>query len=376
MRYRRFGKTEMMLSVFSFGTMRYLASEANAIDTTFKAVELGINHLETAKGYGKSEQFIGAAFKAGLSKQRDRLYVTTKIPPTKDADSMRRSIEQSLQKMNLDYIDNFDIHGINTSEHLEMVRKSKNGCMQAVQEAIDQKIIRHVGFSTHGSLEVILASIDTDLFASVNLHYYYFNQRNAAAVQLAHEKDMGVFIISPSDKGGMLYTPPQKLEELCHPYTPIQFNDRWLLSDPRVHTLSLGAADPTEFEPHRAAWDIDAPLSDLEQSILQRLDNQYLELGKDRCSQCYKCLPCPENINIPEVLRLRNLSIAFDLEEFGKYRYKMFENAGHWFPGAKASKCTDCGDCLPRCPEQLDIPQLLRDSHKRLQGSEGKRLWD
>jgi uncharacterized protein len=375
MRYRRFGKTEMLLSVFSFGTMRYLQSEKNAVATTFKAVELGINHIETAKGYGKSEQFIGAAFRAGLHKQRDRLYVTTKIPPTQDADTMSRYIEESLQKMNLDYIDNFDLHGINTWEHLEMVQRP-NGCMQAVQKAIDQKIIRHVGFSTHAPLETILATINTDLFESINLHYYYFNQRNQPAVQLAHEKDMGVFIISPSDKGGMLYNPSERLQKLCHPYTPVELNDRFLLADPRVHTLSLGAANPQEFESHRLAWDCDEPLSDLELSLLAKLDRQYDQLGSDRCSQCFECLPCPENINIPEVLRLRNMAIAFDMQEFGKYRYKMFENAGHWFPGSKAIKCTDCGDCLPRCPEKLDIPALLRDTHQRLYTQEGKRLWE
>ncbi|AFY73627.1 putative oxidoreductase of aldo/keto reductase family [Synechococcus sp. PCC 7502] len=375
MRDRRFGKTEMNLSVFSFGTMRYLESEANAVATTFKAVELGINHLETAKGYGKSEVYIGAAFKAGLKQQRERLIVTTKIPPTKDAGTMRQFIKESLQKLQLDYIDNFDIHGINTWEHIEMV-KQPNGCMQAVREAMQAGLIRHVGFSTHGSLEVIMGAIATDLFESVNLHYYYFNQRNAPAIALAHQKDMGVFIISPSDKGGMLYDPPAKLQQLCHPYTPVELNARFLLADPRIHTLSLGAANPQEFDSHKRVWDNDQPLSELEQSLLKNLDTQYLALGSDRCSQCYACLPCPENINIPEVLRLRNLAIAFDMEEFGKYRYKMFENAGHWFPGAKANKCNDCSDCLPRCPENLNIPDLLRDTHNRLHTQDGKRLWE
>jgi uncharacterized protein len=372
---RRFGKTELELSVFSFGTMRYLESEENAIATTFKAVELGINHIETAKGYGKSEQFIGAAFRAGLARARDRLIVTTKIPPTKDAATMRDLIRQSLQKMQIDYIDNFDIHGINTWEHIDLV-KQPDGCMQAVREAIAAGLIRHVGFSTHGTLEVILAAIATDLFESVNLHYYYFNQRNAAAVALAHAKDMGVFIISPSDKGGMLYNPSDKLKELCHPYTPVELNDRFLLADPRVHTLSLGAANPEEFEAHRQIWDRGEALTELEQTLLQKLDRQYLTLGSDRCSQCFACLPCPENIQIPEALRLRNLAIAFEMEEFSKYRYRMFENGGHWFPGMKGNKCTDCGDCLPRCPEQLDIPKLLRDAHSRLYSQEGKRLWE
>ena len=375
MRYRRFGKTEMLLSVFSLGAMRYLESAANVEKTIWHALEVGINHIETAQGYGKSEEFIGQAMRNGLSKQRDRFYLTTKISPTKDADSMRREIEQSLKKLNVDYIDNFDIHGINLYEHLDLV-KDANGCMKAVREAVDQKLIRHVGFSTHAPLEVILDTIRTDLFESINLHYYYFNQRNAPAVQLAHEHDMGVFIISPSDKGGMLYNPSEELAGVSYPFTALYMCDRFLLSDPRVHTLSLGAANPAEVDSHQDAWDNDEPMSELESAVLDCINRRYTLLGDDLCSQCYQCLPCPEDINIPEVLRLRNLAIGFDMQEFGKYRYKMFENAGHWFPGSKAIRCTDCGDCLPRCPENLDIPKLLRDTHDRLHGEDGKRLWE
>lgn len=375
MRYRRFGKTEMLLSVFSLGAMRYMESAENAHKTISRALEVGINHIETAQGYGKSEEFIGKAMRNGLSKQRDRFYLTTKISPTKDADSMRRQIEQSLKKLNVDYIDNFDIHGLNLQEHLDLVT-DPHGCMKAVREAIDQKMIGHVGFSTHAPLDVILATINTDLFESINLHYYYFNQRNAAAVQLAHQKDMGVFIISPSDKGGMLYSPSEELASVSYPFAALYICDRFLLSDPRVHTLSLGAANPAEIDSHQDAWDNDEPMSELELAVLNCMNHRYTLLESDRCSQCYECLPCPEDINIPEVLRLRNLAVSFDMVEFGKYRYKMFENAGHWFPGSKAIRCTDCGDCLPRCPENLDIPKLLRDTHDRLQGEEGKRLWE
>jgi predicted aldo/keto reductase-like oxidoreductase len=111
--------------------------------------------------------------------------------------------------------------------------------------------------------------------------------------------------------------------------------------------------------------------------IFERLEKQETEtLGSDRCRQCYQCLPCPEAINIPEVLRLRNLAIAYNMKEFGQYRYQMFENAGHWFPGKKGNRCTECGDCLPRCPEKLEIPKLLKDSHQRLNGSPRRRLWE
>jgi len=376
MQYRRFGKTNLQLSIFSLGTMRYLSSPQNVLETIEKALSLGINHLETARGYGKSEVYMGEAFKQGLSLPRNQLHVMTKIPPLADANTMRQYINESLTRLNLEYLDCLAIHGINTPEHLQWVQ-AKNGCMLAVEEAVKDGRIKHIGFSTHGPLEIILAAINTDLFEFINLHYYYFFQRHAPAVELAAQKDMGVFIISPADKGGMLYTPSQTLTELCEPTTPLELNYRFLLSDRRVTTMSVGPANPEELvEPLKVA-DHSHELTPTEISVLEKLANhQNTVLATDKCSQCYACLPCPENINIPEVLRLRNLTVAYDMIDYGKYRYSMFENGGHWYPGRKASHCTECGDCLPRCPENLDIPKLLQDTHQRLQGASGKRLWD
>jgi predicted aldo/keto reductase-like oxidoreductase len=376
MQYRRFGKTNLKLSVFSLGTMRYLASVENVWQTLQQAVAFGINHIETARGYGKSEEYLGEALAVGLSVPRTSLHITTKIPPTADAQTMRRYINESLERLKLDYIDCLGIHGLNTWTHLDWV-KAKNGCMQAVQEAVADGRVRHVGFSTHGSLELIQAAINTDLFEFVNLHYYYFFQRNTAAIQQAFEKDMGIFIISPADKGGRLYTPPQLLKDLCQPFSPLELNYRFLLSDRRITTLSVGPATPDELTEPLKIVDCNQELTPQEITAFQRLESQQkIALGVDKCSQCYDCLPCPENINIPEILRLRNLSVAYDMTDFGQYRYRMFENAGHWFPGMKANRCTECGDCLPRCPENLDIPALLQDTHKRLNGASGRRLWE
>lgn len=373
MRYRRFGKTGLQIPVFTFGAMRIPGvPEDDAIRTIIRAVELGVNHLETARGYGSSEELLGKALK---HLDRDDVIITTKIGPTDTADEMRRCIDESLQRMGIDCIDNFDIHGINTPETLDKSVRP-GGCMATVRQAQDEGIIGHVGFSTHAPVEVILDTLNTGEFESVNLHYYYFNQRNRPAVLRAHELDMGVLIISPTDKGGQLFNPPQKLRELTAPYTPLQANHRWLLAQPEVTTLTLGAAYPHEFDEHLVVAESDGPLTESERAIFDRLDRQFEVLGADYCDQCHLCLPCPEDINIPEALRLRNMAAAFDMVEFGRYRYTMFENAGDWYPGMQADKCTRCGDCLPRCPRELDIPRLLFQTHDALAGEQGHRMWE
>lgn len=375
MHYRRFGRTNLMLSVFSLGTMRYLESQANAIATIQAAIDHGINHIETAQGYGQSEAFLGAALSRGLN--RDQLYITTKIPPTPDAATMTRAIEHSLTRLHTDYIDNLAIHGLNTAEHLAWVMSSEpTGCMAALADAVRSGKVRNLGFSSHGSRETIAAAMQIEAFSFVNLHYYLFFQRHAPLLDLARSRDLGLLIISPVDKGGQLHRPPQTLVDRCAPLSPLGLNYRFLLSDPRITTLSLGAANPEELATPLPWSEVTEPLTAEECVILQKLDRAEREaLGADRCAQCYACLPCPEAIHIPEVLRLRNLAIGHEMTSFGQYRYRMFENAGHWFPGRRGHRCTDCGDCLPRCPEQLDIPRLLRDTHDRLNTDRRRRLW-
>jgi uncharacterized protein len=348
--------------------MRCLSSPQVFYQTVQRAIELGINHLETAPSYGRSEEYLGLALQRGIP--RESIYLTTKVLP--DSESVVAEIMASGQRLQTNYIDCVAIHGINTPEHLT---RSIEYVVPELQKLVSQGVIGHIGFSTHGSLDLVLQAIQTGLFEFVNLHYYYFFQRLAPAIAAAQAQDMGVFIISPGDKGGQLFTPPAKLVELCHPYQPLGLTYRWLLQDARVTTLSVGAAVPAELDlpvgVTAEAWSVE------ESAVIDRLQSHLLtELDTDFCSQCHACLPCPEDINIPEILRLRNLAVAYEMVDYGKYRYRMLENAGHWFPGQRGHRCTECGDCLPRCPQQLQIPNLLFDAGDRLESGQGRRLWD
>jgi len=390
MQYRRFGRTELQIPVFSCGGMRYQFkwkdmpawlipkdNQRNLEVTIRRSIEVGINHIETARGYGTSEMQLGKI----LPKfPRDQLIVQTKVSPKPDPKEFRRQFEQSLKFLNLDYVDLLGVHGINTPQLLhDSIRPG--GCMDVARQLQAQGKVRFIGFSTHGATDLIIKTIETDQFDYVNLHWYYINQFNWAAIEAATRHDMGVFIISPSDKGGMLYKPPQRLIELCQPLSPMVFNGLFCLSHSQVHTLSLGASRPSDFDEHLKAVKLLDQVDEILPPIVARLEAAAIaRLGEDWFKTWHIGLPSheetPGGVNIPVILWLRNLAIAYDMVEYAKMRYNLLTNAGHWFPGAKADqiKKNNLQACLHQSPHADTIPILLEDADQRLGGATVKRL--
>jgi predicted aldo/keto reductase-like oxidoreductase len=375
MEYRRFGKTNKNLSVITLGGMRFKHgwddprheipddTLQQCKETVEQALAHGINHIETAWGYNKSETVYGIVLNDVLKIDRPSYYLMTKGNPA-TAKETRELVEKQLKTLKTDYFDFYAWHGMNNLEMYESAC-AKGGPVEELLKMKEEGIIKHVGFSTHAPLEVIIKAIETDLFEFVNLHYYYFFQRNKGAINLAQTKDMGVFIISPNDKGGQLFNPPQKLKDLTAPLSPLQWNARFCLSNPSVHTLTFGLPVTASYADLDGIFPASIPLSANDAKIKHTLDGQEL-LDPYSGFDGYSMLNDPSGINIPEVLRFRKLLNCYDMKGFGQYRYNMFKENDSWFPGAFPTEENLKKVDTRKCPDHIPIIDMLRETHAAL----------
>lgn len=381
MEYRRFGKTEKHLSAITLGGMRFkhgwdeprdiipnktFEECLNAVKLAFDA---GINHIETAWGYKKSETVYGKVLNEELFVPRNSYYLMTKGSPA-TADATYEMVENQLRALQTDYFDFYGWHGINTNDILQQTCKT-GGPIEALLKLKEEGVIKHVGFSTHGPTNTIVEAIETGLFEFMNLHYYYFNQHNYKAVQAAQENDLGVFIISPNDKGGQLFKAPQKVKNATAPLSPIQWNSRFCLQNPAIHTLSFGITEPKHFEEMKGIFSKPSIWNKTDQQIKEKLDS----FVKDDIYAEYEgfnLLDDPSGINIQEVLRLRKLWKCYDMKSYGKYRYKVFLEKSHWYPGQLPTSENLAKIDSSKIPANIPLKKMLAETHKELHLQEFK----
>jgi predicted aldo/keto reductase-like oxidoreductase len=234
-----FGATGLQMPIATLGTMRFQQEwgprianmnmvgadvQDNLVRILKTAIlDYGMNHIETARAYGSSEMQLGVALKQLMTTgviQRSDFILQSKVNARADPAEFRKDLETTFQMLQVDYLDLFAVHGMNLEEQWEWTMGGGvdgDNCMKVVKEYVAAGKIRHVGFSTHAPTDMILKAVESGAFSYVNLHYHFIGSYTASgygattrggnydAIKLLHEKNMGIFIISPFDKGGAVY---------------------------------------------------------------------------------------------------------------------------------------------------------------------------
>ncbi len=375
MEYREFGKTGIKISALGFGAMRLPYKDSGdkrvldydeSIRIIHRAFELGVNYIDTAPGYceGESEIAVGRALKGW----RDKVYVSTKNPIKDDSgDNFRKRLEESLKKLDVDYIDFYHMWGINLQTYEEKIIV-KNGPLEAAFKAKEEGLIKHISFSFHDKPENLIKLVDTGNFETLLCQYNLLDRSNEEAIAYAHKKGLGVVIMGPV-AGGRLGAPSDVIRGLLNQEvkSSAEVALRFVLANEGVTCALSGmssiemveenariASDPTRLTPKE--------LEDIKQSM-----EENKKLADLYCTGCNYCMPCPHEVNIPLNFQIMNYHRVYDLTEYAKEQYKKI-GSGAYMSGKPAHECTECGVCETKCPQKLSIREQLTETAKALRG--------
>lgn len=348
---RRLGRTELMVSVIGFGGIKLPQVEKKTSNEILnKAVDLGINFFDTARGYGDSEEKIGEA----VSHRRDEFYISTKSPALTARD-MEKDIERSMKSLQTDHIDLYLCHNLRYPDAYDKAM-GPNGAMEALKKAKDQGKIGHTGFSCHRFHETMERGIKSGEFETIMLSYNILNDElvDEEILPLAKENDVGVIAMKPL-AGGALATPPSELKAKAKIPITAEQALRFVLANNAVCIAIPGMTNTREVEENAKVGENFQAMTEAEKQSLIR-DAEVL--GKEFCRGCGYCQPCPQEIRIPIILRQLNYHKQYGLADWARGRYRMVE--------VKADECIECGQCREKCPYDLDVPELLKEAHRLL----------
>lgn len=371
MLYRKFGKTNEMVSVLGFGCMRLplISTDPRDIDEEKAtrmiryAIDAGVNYIDTAYPYhgagfsqgGASEPFVGKALRDGY---RKRVKIATKLPSwlIKTRADMDHYLDEQLTRLETDCIDFYLVHSLNAHTWPILV---KAGIAEFLDQSIKDGRIKHAGFSFHDQLGLFKEIVDFYEWSFCQIQYNYLDedyQAGKAGLLYAAEKGLGIAIMEPL-RGGNIVNLPQEIEAVFAQAemkrTPAEWALRWVWNHPEVSVVLSGMSTLEQvIENTQVAQAAHAnSLTAKEMDIVDQAKQLFKKRIKIHCTACAYCMPCPGGINIPVSFSSYNDHWVFDGVSAAKKRYAMLTNP--------AAQCVDCGKCESHCPQGIAIREEL-----------------
>jgi uncharacterized protein len=383
MRYRKMGKTNVDVSVLGFGAMRLPMvenpggtagfdptipiDEPHALKMIHHALDQGINYFDTAYNYhgGKSETFLGKALKSF----RTKVMIATKFPVwnAEKPEDLPRIFNEQLSKLNTDYIDFYLVHGLGR----EMWTKMKDmGILNFLDGLRSSGQIRYVAFSFHDEVKAFKEIIDAYDWDMCQIQYNFYDQNYQAGKEgllYAASQGIGVVVMEPLRGGKLVDKIPPDIQALWDSSpvkrSPVEWAMRWVWNHGEVSTALTGASTLDQLQDLTRIVKDASPnsLTPEDLSLFDRVQVAYRKRLQVDCTSCAYCMPCPNGVNIPQNFSLYNDTFLFKDAAMNSFIYNNFLNATQ-----RASGCTECGICLEKCPQKIDIPNELKQVHKTL----------
>ncbi len=343
MQYRKLGRTGIEVSAIGLGCAQLGSSRTEyAVEIARKALELGVNYFDTARDYWDSEIKLGQALKGN----RDKVYVSSKTH-AKTKEAAWQDIRESLERLQTDYLDNYHLHALEYGEDLEK-RLGPDGALEALVEARDQGLIRHVGCTSHTSRTLIEALERFDFEIILIPLNIVEREPLDELIPLCKSRGVGVTIMKPVATGLL----------------PVRLALKWLLNQP-IATAVPGATTLEEVEEDCLVGHLDSLTLTVEEK--EQVDRLASQLEHVRCRICKTCEPCPQGVPISVTL---GTDVLYDhYRTMGSETFEAFP----WSPGrirndvekrrktiSAIESCDECGECEEKCPYHLPVIELLR----------------
>jgi len=378
MNYRKFGSMDWEVSALGFGCMRFpiiggnssQIEEKAAAEMLYLAIDQGLNYVDTAYPYhgGQSESFLGKTLQGAY---RDKVKLATKLPSwkiekTRDFDFY---LNEQLERLQTDQIDCYLLH---TLDKKSWTKIESLGVLNWTEKARADGRIKHLGFSFHDEFDVFKSIVDAyQMWDFCMIQYNYMDQDYQAGktgLEYAADRGLGVVIMEPL-RGGRLVDPPPKIQAIWDEAetirTPAEWSLQWLWNHPQVSLVLSGMStlDQVQENLKSAAKSGVGSLPNNDLQLVTHVKETYQDMALIPCTLCNYCLPCPEGVDIPRILKIYNDGIMYDKVESSKTDYNL------WVPpDVKGDNCVVCGECEEQCPQGIPISDWLAQIHQEYAG--------